>query len=86
LKDTTPTLKGVWTNLFNECLKQEKIPDAWQLATLKVLYKGKGEVSDPNAYRGIALECTAFKLLSSILKKRLYMMTENTLPDEQFGF
>jgi hypothetical protein len=28
LKDTTPTLKGVWTTLFNENVKQEKIPAA----------------------------------------------------------
>jgi hypothetical protein len=86
LKDTSPTLKGVWTNLFNECLKQGKIPAAWRLATLKVLHKGKGKVSDPHAYSGIAPECTAVKLLSSILTKRLYMMTENALLDEQFGF
>jgi hypothetical protein len=86
LKDISQTLKGVWTNLFSECLKPDKIPAVWRLATLKVLYKGKGEVSDPHAYRGIALECTAFKLLSSILTKRLYMMTETALPDEQFGF
>jgi hypothetical protein len=46
----------------------------------------KSKVSDPHAYRGIGLECTAFKLLSSILKKRLYMMAENALQDEKFGF
>jgi hypothetical protein len=80
LKDTTPTLKGVWTNLFNECLKRE---DSGRLAARhsESLYEGKGDVSDPNVYRGIALECTAFKLLSSILTKRLNMMTENTLPN-----
>jgi hypothetical protein len=74
-------LKGEWTNLFNECLKQGKIPAAWRLATVKVLYKGKDEASDPHA-----LECTAFKLLSSILMKRFCVMTENRLSDEQFGF
>jgi hypothetical protein len=71
-KDTTPALKGVWTNLFNECLKQGKIPDAWQLATLEVPYKEKGEVSDPKAYRRIALECTAFKLVVHPNQETLY--------------
>lgn len=86
LQCTVPYWKEAWTNLFNECLKQGRIPQGWRHATLKVLYKGKGEASDPNAYRGIALECTAFKILSSLLTKRLGKETDNALPEQQFGF
>ena len=72
LKDTAPFLKGIWTRLLNECLKQGDIPKCWRQATVKVLYKGKGNTNDPNAYRGIALECAAFKLLTSLLTKLYY--------------
>ena len=53
---------------------------------MKVLYKGKGNTNDPNAYRGIALECAAFKLLTSLLTKRLYKQMVDNIPIEQFGF
>ena len=86
LKSTAPHFKQLWTDLFNECLKQGTIPQIWRQATLKILYKGKGDTEDPNAYRGIALECTTFKILTNLLNNRLYKMTEKFIPEEQFGF
>lgn len=86
LKETAGTLTDTWTELFNECLKQGNIPNKWRIATLKVLYKGKGDTRDPNSYRGIALECTALKILTSLLTERLRLMTEHTIPEQQFGF
>ena len=86
LKATTHTLKEHWTALFNECLKRGTIPEIWRHATLKVLYKGKGDAGNPNSYRGIALECTAFKILTSLLTKRLQKTTSWAIPEQQFGF
>lgn len=86
LKETAHILANTWTELFNECLRQGNIPNKWRLATLKVLYKGKGDTRDPNSYRGIALECTALKILTSLLTKRLSEMTEHVIPEQQFGF
>ena len=63
-----------------------KIPQSWRISTLKVLYKGKGDTNDPNSYRGIALECTAFKILTGLLTNRLYDMVQREIPEEQFGF
>ena len=57
LKDTAEHLKTAWTAFYNKCLEEGQIPENWRLATLKGLYKGKGNASDPQSYRGIALEC-----------------------------
>lgn len=86
LKQTAPILVETWTSLFNECLRQGNIPQKWRHSILKILHKGKGDTNDPNTYRGIALECTPFKLMTTLLTKRLYKMTEAAIPQEQFGF
>ena len=41
-----------------------------------MLYKGKGKVDDPNAYRGFALECALFKIMTKILTERLTDLTD----------
>ena len=51
-----------------------------------MLYKGKGDPSDPNSYRGIALENTLFKVLTKILTRRLDRLVDSMIPEEQFGF
>ena len=86
LKEASPTLATSWAALLNECLRQGRIPERWRTSTIKLLYKGKGDISDPNAYRGIALECTLFKVLTSILVKRLAKLVDNKIPELQFGF
>lgn len=67
-------------------MKKGTIPEMWRHATLKVLYKGKGDAGNPNSYRGIALECTAFKILTSLLTKRLQNITRWAIPEQQFEF
>ncbi|KAJ4425398.1 hypothetical protein ANN_28013 [Periplaneta americana] len=53
---------------------------------MKVIYKEKGDVGDMNAHKGIALECTAFKVFSKLFTKKLTELTDNTIPKEQFSF
>ena len=86
LKQAAPVISSTLTSLLNTCLRQGKIPNAWREATLKVLYKDQGSVTDPNNYRGIALLQTSFKLLTSLLADRIIKATEDQLPDEQYGF
>ncbi|KAJ4442301.1 hypothetical protein ANN_12169 [Periplaneta americana] len=50
------------------------------------IYIDIGDTSNPNAYRGIALESTALKLLTGILTKRLAEKLDPILPEERFGF
>ncbi|KAJ4437610.1 hypothetical protein ANN_17755 [Periplaneta americana] len=86
LKITATYFKEIWTAIYNKCLEEGKVPENWRCATLKVLYKGKGNIGDPNSYKGIALECAPFKILTSLITKRLYKLTEDAIPEAQFGF
>jgi Reverse transcriptase (RNA-dependent DNA polymerase). len=72
--------------LIIECLRRGSIPDGWRGSIVKMLYKGKGKLDNPNAYRGIALECTLFKIMTKILTERLTDLTDNHIPEQQFGF
>ena len=44
----------ILNNFFNEILEKGQIPDDWRLSIICPIYK-KGQMSDPNNYRGISL-------------------------------
>ena len=48
--------------------------------------KGKGSQNAPDSYRGIALECTPFKILNNILLGKIYDRVMTVIPREQYGF
>ena len=62
-------------------------PSNWTLNFLKPIYK-KGDVKDPNNYRGIAIGSAFAKLFSQILLKRLikYINLKNIISPKQIGF
>jgi hypothetical protein len=62
------------------------VPDTWKKSTIKMMYKGKGSTADTNAYRGIALEFTLLKMLTTIICKRLSKLVDDKLPESQLGF
>lgn len=80
------SLLPVLTALMNLALSKATVPEIWRSAVLKVLYKGRGMMSDPNNYRGIALLNTSYKLLTSLLNRRIITQIEDQLVDEQYGF
>lgn len=86
LKTSLPYLEPVWTRLINKCIESGNIPNAWRKSIIKLLYKGKGDASKPDSYRGIALESAAFKLLTKLLSQKISDLIEPLLPEEQFGF
>ena len=49
-------------------------------------YKGAGDSSNPDSYRGVALETTALKALAKLLVWRIGPTLKVQLPDEQLGF
>jgi len=81
-------LAPCWAALFNRCLQQGRIPEAWREATLVALPKGKGDPAEPTSWRGIALKDCCFKLLSKIVTQRLTRFLEGmgVIPEEQHGF
>jgi hypothetical protein len=74
--------------LFNACFLSGSLPAAWRCTEIFLLYKGKGCLSDPNSYRGIALMESALKILERILHARLsrWAFARSLIPDCQFGF
>ncbi|CAB3388158.1 Hypothetical predicted protein [Cloeon dipterum] len=82
-----------WANLpdeitafLNVCLELGSFPVAWKNSNLKLLYKGKGAVSDVNSYRGISLCCSLYNLLDRVMNNRLYSRLIDLIPSNQFGF
>jgi hypothetical protein len=51
-----------------------------------MLYKDKGKRDDPDAYRGIALECIPFEVLSRLRLNRISDRIYSAIPDEQYCF
>ncbi len=76
------------TLIFQRSMSEAKIPDAWRLAKVLPLYKGKGLKSDPNSYRPISITSCVCKLLESIVKSAASMHLANTtlLTTSQHGF
>jgi sorting nexin-29 len=84
LKASLPPFLTVWVTLFNICLRTSKIPEIWRQSYLKILYKGKGDTTSPDSYRGLALLCNPLKILTSIINKRLIAHLQ--FPESQHGF
>ena len=59
------------TNIFNDILFKDKLPEEWTLSSFVLIFKGKGDPLNPNSYRGIKLLEQAFKLYEKILDGRV---------------
>ena len=64
---TSTKLLIAFTTLFNIVLQTGKISHAWSIGCISSIYKGKGEVNDPDNYRGITV-------LSYLKKKTISLL------------
>ena len=71
------------TNIFNDILFTNKLPEEWMLSSLVLIFKGKEDPLNPNSYRGIKLLEHAFKLYE-ILDGRLRKVVD--IDKMQYGF
>ena len=72
------------TNIFNDILFKNKLPEEWMLSSLVPIFKGKGDPLNPNSHRGIKLLKHAFKLYEKILDGRLREVVD--VDKMQYGF
>ena len=74
-------------NVYNEIFNSGIYPESWSKGLIVPIYK-KGEISDPNNYRGITLISTFAKIFSLILRNRLndWCEREHVFNEFQFGF
>ncbi len=77
-------LANVFSIIYRECWS----PAEWERAYLYVLYKGVGDVSLANSFRGIALKSHLLKLFESLLCARLtrWLNERGLLPPEQLAY
>ena len=86
LKTTKEVLLPHYLKIFNLILNTGLIPSKWYLGVIIPIHK-KGEVTNPDNYRGITLLSCFGKLFTSVLNNRLYGFLEknNLLTEMQAG-
>ncbi|CAG5073493.1 Similar to X-element\ORF2: Probable RNA-directed DNA polymerase from transposon X-element (Drosophila melanogaster) [Cotesia congregata] len=73
--------------MFNRILEIGETPVCWSEVVLTMLHK-KGDVNDPNNFRGIALVNCIAKVFTQLVNQRLvsWAADNNLIPEEQAGF
>ena len=74
--------------VYNKALLGADVPEKWKTGRVAMLYKGKGEKSDVNSYRGLTLLNTTSKVFERILLARLTVFSEkyDLIHNNQNGF
>lgn len=85
LKMTLPVIAQKFTEIFNEIIETEKIPEDWTKSTIILLHK-KGDKGDIANYRPISLMSNVYKVFSKIILSRIAITLEENQPKEQAGF
>lgn len=85
LRISMPVIVPKLTNLFNEIIKTEYIPEDWAKSIIVLLHK-KGDKGDIGNYRPISLMSNIYKIFSKILLFRLTNILDENQPKEQAGF
>ena len=62
---------NVFTKLFNLVLQTGIVPEEWCISNIIPLYKNKGDICNPDNYRGISIVSCFGKLFTSVLNQRL---------------
>jgi len=75
-------------SLFNMSMRQKAVPQAWKLANVVPIYKGKGSKLDVSNYRPISLTNVFCKLMEKIVRKRIvdYLNANELISAAQSGF
>jgi hypothetical protein len=76
-----------YTQLINQSFLEGCFPDSLKVSLVKPIYK-KGDKTDANNYRPIALPTTSTKILETAMSKRLisFLDKNKAISDTQFGF
>ena len=72
------------TSICNRIVKEETIPESWQMSELVPIYKGKGDVLKYSSTQGIKLLEHGMKVAERVLERRLRQAVE--IDKRQFGF
>ena len=73
------------TKIMHQFWRDESAPEEWLAGELAILEK-KGDLSDPNNYRGIMLLETFYKIIANVLHAKLLPIVESLDNESQCGF
>jgi hypothetical protein len=86
IKNLPPNAFNFYVEIIQEFWKNDDIDfQSWHVIILNMLYKGKGDIRDPNNHHGITLKETLTKVLSIIITKRLLHRLKQIGTNTQFG-
>ncbi|GBP80705.1 LINE-1 retrotransposable element ORF2 protein [Eumeta japonica] len=85
LKESKRVITPVLTDMFNEILNTETIPQRWTETNIILLYK-KGDKYEIGNYRPISLMSNIYKLFTKIILNRIEKRLDEHQPIEQAGF
>ena len=88
IKSSLSVMMPIYVKLFNCVLDNGIVPEAWVTGYITPIYKGKGDPSNPDNYRGITIVSCLGKLFTSIISKRLqnYSDSIDLISKAQAGF
>lgn len=88
LKYSSHKMLPIFVKLFNIIFEAGIVPDLWSIGVICPIYKNKGDVTNPDNYRGITILSCYGKLFTAVLNNRLnvYLENMNVLCEEQAGF
>ena len=75
---------GVLKKLCQRVLEGKGMPEEWKTSVVVPIFKGKGDVMDCGAYRGVKLQEHAMKIVEKVLEKRIRELVK--VDNMQFGF
>ena len=70
LKDGGEPIVQMFTNMFNRCLREGKLPNSWKDALVIIIHK-KGDTADIKNYRPISLLPITYKVFSQVILRRM---------------
>lgn len=72
-------------SLIKEIWRKEQMPTEWEMGVIVTIAK-KGDLQQCSNHRGITLLNSAYKVLTSILQRKLMRYAEREIGDYQMGF
>lgn len=86
LKSCKAVLLPQLHSLLLRCWREGTVPHGMRDATIVTLYKGKGDRSNCDSYRGVSLLSVTGKAFARVVLARLQRLADTVYPETQCGF
>jgi uncharacterized protein (DUF4415 family) len=85
LRETATELASPLAKIFNQSLKEQKVPTRWKQGQITPIFK-KGDKSEAGNYRPVSLTSIVSKLMESIVRDKLMNHLDPVISEHQHGF